>query len=182
MARKFTRAKWDRELKSTRGLAEREISADAIAGDLRTQNNTLSFWHCGNGLNTDIEDAASAIAAASERLDKLDIVWLAIDEFHDDGHDIQNKVGRTPVADLAGNHVDLRGLDYFRLGKVAKRVDSAIESQRCRRLTKATVKRILISAIKQGSVTLNECSENLRAEFEPYLGMQTESREPSSSG
>ena len=45
LARKISRAKWP----ATRELSVSEIPADAVTGDLRTQNNALSFflavWH-----------------------------------------------------------------------------------------------------------------------------------------
>ena len=131
LARKIARAKWDAKRNIERGLEEGEISADAVTGDLRTQKDTLSFWRCHTGANDDIEDAVLAIAAAGERLDKLDIVWLADNELQADGHTLKDTKGRTPVADLTEKHVDICKLDYVRLGKVAQRVAAAIEEQRC---------------------------------------------------
>lgn len=76
LARKITRAKWD----TGQGLSAGEISADAVTSDLRTKENTLSFWNCRTETNGDVEDAVLAIAAAGDRLDRLDVVWLAYDE------------------------------------------------------------------------------------------------------
>ena len=152
LARKIARAKWDAKRNIERGLEEGEISSDAVTGDLRTQKDTLSFWRCRTGSEDDIRDAALAIAAAGERLDKLDIVWLVDSELQADGHTLKDTEGRTPVADLSKRHVDICKLDYIRLGKVAQRVVAAIEDQRCRRLTKARVKGLLVTAVQQGRI------------------------------
>lgn len=144
-------------------MEEGEISADAVTGDLRTQVDTLSFWRCRTGADDDVREAALAIAAAGERLDKLDIVWLADSELRADGHTLKDTAGRTPVADLSERHVDICKLDYVRLGKVAQRVVAAIEDQRWRRLTKARVKELLVAAVQQGRIIPDELADGLRA-------------------
>ena len=106
-----------------------------------------------------------AIAAAGERLDKLDIVWLADNELQADGHTLKDTKGRTPVAGLSEKHVDICKLDYVRLGKMAQRVVAAIEDQRCRRLTKARVKGLLVAAVQQGRIIPDELVDGLRAEI-----------------
>ncbi len=40
LARKITQAKW----RPKEGFADGEIAADAVNADLRTQDNSLSFW------------------------------------------------------------------------------------------------------------------------------------------
>lgn len=165
LARKIARAKWDVKRNVQRGLEEGEISADAVTGDLRTQKDTLSFWRCRTGSDDDIKDAALAIAASGERLDKLDIVWLADDELQADGQILRDTEGRTPVAGFAERHVDICQLDYVRLGKVAQRVVAAIEEQRWRRLTKARVKGLLAAAVQQRRINPDELADRLQAEI-----------------
>ena len=80
LARKISLAK--RSKKSE--LEVGEIPADAVTADLRTQDNKLSFWRCGDGKRVEIEEAALAIAAAWESVDKIDVVWLAADELRSD--------------------------------------------------------------------------------------------------
>ena len=52
-----------------------------------------------------------AIAAAGDRLDKLDVVWLPDNELRADGHTLKDTEGRTPVADLTKQHVDICEID-----------------------------------------------------------------------
>ena len=160
LARKITRAKWVPKQELSAG----EIAADAVTVDLKTQENTLSFWACPTEAISDIEEAALAIAAAGTRVDKLDIIWLTNEELHADGQTLRNTKGHTPVTDLAAKHVDVSRLDYVRLGRVADRVVAAIEADRYRRLTKAQVKTLLKDAIGLGRVDVDHLEDKVRAE------------------
>ena len=70
LARKITRAKW-----VSADLDSGEIPADAVTADLRTKNNTLSFWQCGDGTEEGLNEAVLALAAAGQRVENIDIVW-----------------------------------------------------------------------------------------------------------
>ena len=160
LARKITRAKWVTKQELSAG----EISADAVTGDLRTQGNSLSFWQCGIGEEAEVEEAALAIAAPRDRVDRLEIVWLAADELQDDDQTLREIEGKTPVTGLTKLHVDVCRLDYVRLGKVARRVVTAIERDRYFLLTKARVKKLLAAAVAQGRIALNDLSKGIQAE------------------
>ena len=156
LARKISRAKWEVE----RELSEGEIPADAIRVDLHTKDNKLSFWRCGS--ETEVEDAALAIAATRDNVDKLDIVWVDEGELKTDDQTLKDTKGETPVTELAERHVDVCQLDYVRLGKVAHRVMAAIKKEQCIRLTKKQVTDILVAAVEQKRVDLNDLRPSLR--------------------
>lgn len=164
LARKITRAKWNPQ----EDLSEGEIAADAVTADLRTQTNSLSFWQCQEDENgaIDIEDATLAIAAAGDRIDKIDIVWLTDDELRNDGQDLKDTTGRTCVAGLANRHVDVCRLDYARLGKIARCVLNSIEKQRYKRFTKKDVKKLLATAVKKDRIKLDDLSDKIRREID----------------
>ena len=167
LARKITRAKWETKLELSAG----EISADAVTSDLRTQENSLSFWQCGTGEEAEVKEAVLAIASARDRVDRLDLVWLADDELRADGQTLKNTAGRTPITELARRHVDVCRLDYVRLGKVARRVVIAIEEDRYLRLTKVRVTKLLAAAVGQGRIDLGNLQKNVRAEVRESLNM-----------
>lgn len=162
VARKITRAKW--ETKQT--FAQGEIPADAVTVDLRTQDNSLSFWQCGIGEKAEIEDVVLAIAAGRDDVAKVEIVWLDGGELKADGQTLVDTDGRTPVASLVKRHVDVCKLDYERLGKVAHRVITAIAKNQCRRLTKKRVKDLLAAAVKQGRVKLADLSDSIQKQID----------------
>ena len=165
IVRKIARAKWDVTRNAARGLADGEISADAVTADLRTQGGTLSFWRCSTEANGDLEEAVLAIAAAGDRLDKIEVVWLAVEDLQGDGLTLKDSSGLTRVADLTRRHVDVCKLDCVRLGKVAQRVAEAIGFGRYRPFTRRRVKGLLLKAIKEGRINPDELPENFRKDL-----------------
>ena len=145
-------------------LSAGEIAADAVTADLRTSGNALSFWRCGNAAAAEVERVALAMAAAGDRIDRLDLVWIAEEHLAADGQAYEDTDGRTPVAGLRNHHVDLHRLDYARLGSVAKRVAAAIESERYVRFTRARVKRLLVAAVRRGDVSTAELADRIGEE------------------
>ena len=161
LARKISLAKWSKKSELEVG----EIPADAVTADLRTQDNALSFWRCGDGERAEVNEAALALAAAGTRVDKIDVVWLAADELRSDGQTLQDTEGRTPVLGLAELHVDACRLDYIRLGKVAQRIFTAIQKEQYRRLGKARVKGLLAEAVGQGRIDPDDLEKRVREEL-----------------
>ena len=166
LARMITRSKWEPKPWMQAG----SFSADAVTGDLRTQGNALSFWRCASDTAADLENVVLAIAAGRDGIGKVEIVWLEDEDLQADGQSLEDTDGRTPVADLAERHVDVRQLDYDRLGKVARRVASAIAADQYRRLTKARVRKLLVSAVSRGRVSLEALSEKVQTELQRSLG------------
>ena len=161
LARKISLAKWSKKGE----LAKGEISADAVTADLRTQDNKLSFWKCGDGERAEVNEAALAIAASYERVDKIVLVWLAADDLQSDGQTLKDTEGRTPVSGLADLHVDVCRLDYIRLGKVAQRVVTALKKDRYLQLRKARVKELLAAAVKQERIDPDDLQQDVRKDL-----------------
>ncbi|MYI84451.1 MAG: hypothetical protein F4058_03845 [Rhodothermaceae bacterium] len=148
MARVISRAKWERK----EWMSEREISADAVTADLRTQDNILSFWQCGEGTDKEVNNVALAIAAGRDNIDKVEIVLIDDKDLENDGQIIKASNGRTPVGSMVKLHVDVIRLDYYRLGKVAHLVASAVAADKFHRITKKSVKTLLVTAITESEV------------------------------
>ena len=115
-------------------------------------------------METEVEDAALAIAAAGERVDKFHIVWIDEDELKTDGQTLEDTPGRTQVTELVDRHVDVCRLDYVRLGNVAHHVTKAIEDNRYIRLSKGRVANILVAAVEQGRVNLDDLEKRVQEE------------------
>ena len=165
LARKITRSKWE----PRSGVEAGAISADAVTGDLRTQDNALSFWRCGSGTGADLEDTVLAIAAGRMDIAKVELVWLHPEDLRADGQTLKDSQGRTPAKELADLHVDLCRLDFERLGKVARRVDSALNDERYRRLTRMGVKNLLANAVRSGRIDINDLQVKVRNEIQRSL-------------
>ena len=158
LARTITRSKWEPK----RGLRTGEISADAVTADLRTRDNTLSFWRCPSGTDVDFEDVVLAIATGREEVTKVEIVWLDDEDLRTEGQTLINSDGRTPIAELVNLRVDVCHPDYKRLGKVAYRVVSAFDEGRYCRLTRARILALLASAVRKSRVDLKDLKEKVR--------------------
>ena len=168
LARKITRAKWTPKAE----LSDGEIPADAVTADLRTRENSLSFWQCGTAQNEEVADVVLALAAEGNHIETIDIVWLSDKELLEDGQTLQSTDGKTPVTELVKRHVDICCLDYTRLGKVAGRVRDAIANKQCVRLTEKRVTRLLASAVEQGRVDIKDIKESIVEKIRKSLSMK----------
>ena len=73
--------------------------------------------------------------------------------------------GKTRVRGLIDRHVDACGLDYVRLGAVARIIAGALEKQQYRRSTKAGVRKLLVAAIKDGRLKLEDLEQDVKDEI-----------------
>lgn len=103
LARKITRAKWDPRAE----LAQSEIGADAVTGDLKTSSNALSVWRCESSDKEHLQRAVLALAAAADRPDRVDLVYLDEQALSMIGLSTRNTMGDTPVETLREHHVDI---------------------------------------------------------------------------
>lgn len=161
IARGITVAKWVRPAFRDVG----KIPADAITADLRTTENTLSFWRCGEATSEDITNAMIAIAAARARVDKMELVWLPIVALEADGQLLIDSTGRTPLTELESKHLDVEQLDSIKLVQLAERVIEALEQNRTRRISKGQIKKLLNDAVNQGRIDSQDLSDGIRKEL-----------------
>lgn len=165
--RMIARAKWEQDI----DLGEGEIAADAVTGDLRTTQNRLSFWRCGAAHVLDLETAALAMAAARDRLDRLDIVYLNEDGIRANGLRTWTTPGNTPVSSLRASHVDIDHLDLSRLGKVAEMIATAHRTNSALLISRLEVLAILVRAVRDGLVSTDALRGDLKTKVEAALGI-----------
>jgi serine phosphatase RsbU (regulator of sigma subunit) len=165
LARKISRPKWEQNT----ALADGEIAADAISADLRTTENTLSFWTCDDDEEATLKEVVLALTANGDRVDKIDITWLAEDKVRAEGLQIAMTDGITIVARLVKRHRDIELLDLERLVKVARLIHAAVRGDHFRRLTKAEVTQVLVGAVENGDVQLEKMKEGLRSEVQSAI-------------
>ena len=166
LARMVSRAKWERKEWMSNG----DISADAVTADLRTQNNTLSFWRCPKGADAEIDKVALAIATGRDKIDKVEIVLIDEKDLKNDGQMIEDSDGNTPVENLVKLHVDVTQLNYDRLGKIAQRVASAVSANQFHRISKNRVGALLVTAINgDAMLKIDWLNEKLRSQVQELL-------------
>ena len=165
LARSIRRLKWPVIPEVTMD----EISADAITGDLRTRDNSLSFWHSDSADKDDIEDAVLTISSGRDRVEKVELIWLDRVELESAGQDLAQTDGSTPVTDLVDSHVDVCSLNYQRLGGLASLMISAIASDQYQQVTRKQVQRILADAVLQRRLSLGDLNTKIQVEVQQIL-------------
>ena len=167
LARKINRAKWEKQ----EGLEQGEIPADAVTFDLRTSNNSLSFWECDSSLEgkESVRDVVLAMAAAGDHIEPLPFIWVADAELKSNGQTLCQSPGRTPVEDMKSRHFEVGRLDCLRLGYVAQHIATALEKEQYHKFTKKQVGELLASAVRTGRVELTELSDTLRESVTKFL-------------
>ena len=170
LLRKVEIQKWS----PSNDLAADEAPADSVAADLRSKGNALSFWFCDSDPNDkcNVADAAIAIAAMNNRIDKMHILWVSRDQLVSDGQNLDPKASETPITDMAQRHVDVCKLDSVRLGMVASRIFAAAKSEHYQFFDKKEVTNLLADAVKAGRVTIDQLNEKVEADVRRALGME----------
>lgn len=169
LVRRIGRRKWPATF--TDGSADR-IPADAVTADLRTQNNSLSFWICEDV--DDLEGAVLAIAAAAQRITPIDIVWIEDHELQFSEYRRVRTDGDTPVAAWRQRHLDLGGLDYAGLGNVASVVADAVSANRWRRVPLPRVREMLAKSVSEDALRLDDLEPKVQSEIRTALDKRTE--------
>ena len=173
LAHKVTFSKWD----SHPQIEGAEFQADAITADLRTYDNVLSFWHCGDNDVTEVgvEDAALAMASIMDRANKVELVWLDGRELEQAWYLVEQTDGETMVPDLVSKHYDVGYFDYVRIGDVARRVQTAIANGHSRLFRRRQVLGLLAKAARQKRFDPGILKDKLRSEMEAELNRTSNS-------
>jgi hypothetical protein len=159
LARKISRAKWE----LTDGIGDGEIPADAVTADLKTNRNALSFWTCNE---EDLKSVVLALAAGSDRIDKLEIAWIKRDVVLSEGLVLDGTLGNTPYVGMRSQHVDSTGLDLMRLGTVARLISEALSAKQYLRMTMKEVRMLIAQAVDGQRVLLEELKPKVREDIE----------------
>ncbi len=154
LIRKINRAKWPENDNQN----VEDISADAITNCLRTQLNGLSVWEIPS--KNELQDAVLAIASSQHHLEAFDVIPLRTEYLTEQGIDIDNEAGGTPIKDLIKMHRNLAHLSYSKIGIIAHHAATNIEQ--ARRFTKVQLKEILQKAISEGRLEVDKLCESVR--------------------
>jgi hypothetical protein len=84
----------------------RDIPADAITIDLKTNNNALSVWWIDS--DSALTEVVLALSSNMEHLNKIEVVYVNEQDLLDRGLIVDSESkGITPVTDLAQSHRDI---------------------------------------------------------------------------
>jgi len=159
LVRKINRAKWLQN-DIVRGD---DISADAITNCIKTINNTLSTWRIDT--EAQVDEAVLAIVSGGQHVDTIDVVWMSQNQLEAEGISIQNTPGVTPIADWVERHVDVVGLTYKSLGKVAHCIVKCFSENSVRRYTRVMLIKLLRDAIDSRRLSVEKLDTSVADEL-----------------
>lgn len=160
LIRKISVAKWKECLK----VSPDHLSADAITGCLRTQNNTLSLW-CSDS-DEDNKTSILALGSSLTQIATINFVYLDSDVLAGDSLEIIESIVPTAVTNGAILHRDIVNLDHAALERVALHVKEKVANDDFSTLTKNELREILIKGIKDGSVDESKLDKKLKSELD----------------
>jgi len=162
--RKLSRAKWPdgEELKA---IAYKKVRADAITGCTRTTDNKLSLWKVDKK-GVAIEDALPLIVGF-EKPNRCEILYIDEKLLLDEGIDIEQELGNTPLKDLADTHFNAVVNDYEGLGKFARVMLRALnEKDNYIKIKENDVKKAVKDLVESGRLP----AEKLNSKMQEKLG------------
>lgn len=115
--RKIARAKWSLLDSSAEKVID-NYRADAIANDMRTTNDTLSFWKAKSFESIDFEPVVIINSLLGDNIKKIDL--LCIPEEYLAGFDMKQENGDTIVYEYRHLHYNLSSLTINRLVEFAR--------------------------------------------------------------
>lgn len=128
LVRKVELAVWEG---AADGLADGEVAADFLSTtrELRTTNNTLSFWRFDDSEPSWRDQAALAIVGGWRTMaDGLHLVHLPEEAIHPLGIEFVHSDGVTCVESLKKFHVDAARLDLVRLAALGTAIATHIRA------------------------------------------------------
>ena len=155
LVRKINRAKW----MQNDICGDEAVSADAITNCMKTTNNTLSAWRIDS--EDDIDDAILVIVSNHQHLDTIDVVCLNPTELSKCGISLKDTAGQTPIKEFVQHHVDISDLTYKSLGDVADQIIQLIKTDKIKRYTRPTIKKLLQNGINSGLLRKEDLPESI---------------------
>lgn len=155
LLRKVTPAKWKLPDWCPRG----EVPSDALV-DIRTTDNTLSFWVVASDNFEDLKMAVTAIVSGQKHLDKLD--YALLDEACLPRISVsvdRTSEGRSPCRAANASHCDLTELTAQKSLLLAGEI---MQLER-KRIPESKVRRLLQEALQSGSLDRNLIDPGLLA-------------------
>lgn len=163
-ARKVKLSKWE---SATSSDGDAALIADAIRAGLTDASGILSFWGC-DGTPQSIDRVIIAIASAHVRLDATSVIWLPVADLAAVSDEIIRTTGRTPYADLADLHLDVR-VSPLQAELIAAIFLDSMRAGRYHHMPRGQTARGIADAVKAGAIALNDLSPGIQRRIQPLL-------------
>ena len=162
-ARKVNLSKW----RDAAGSGDVALVAAAVRSELTAASGVLSFWGC-DGTPPSIDRVITAIASAHVRLVATDAIWVPVADLAAVTDGLTPTRGRTPYADLADSHLDVR-ISPSQTELIAALFLDSMHAGRYRHMPRGRVTRGIVDAVKAGAIALNDLSPGIQRRIIPLL-------------
>ncbi len=162
--RKISPAKWPQKGEN---IAVDHVRADAITGDIRTTQDTISLWRTDT--EEELPQAVLALASGGDQMVTQNVLLIPEEMLLKYGFALDETDGNTPVDSLVKTHRDIINVNYASLGKIAQLTMEAINADAIRTVTKKEVKKLIVNAYKNGEINRDRLKDRMRQEIEKEL-------------
>ena len=162
--RKISPAKWPQKGENT---AVDNVRADAITGDIRTTQDTISLWRTDT--EEELPQAVLALASGGDQMVTQNVLLIPEEMLLKYGFILDETDGNTPVDSLVKTHRDIINVNYGSLGKFAQLTMEAINADAIRTVTKKEVKKLIVNAYKNGEINRDRLKDRMWQEIEKEL-------------
>lgn len=176
--RKIARAKWTSVVDDKEGTFDREIQnyrADALANDLKTSNDTLSFWWTDSLSEDDLEPVVLINSLLGDTISKIELICVP-DEMIT-GYLFEQTDGDTVVTQYKNLHYNMVKLSVKMLLKFAQDVILTILARKyeddeellVKRISKTEQLQLLKKWIQSGQLCFDDLNEKQKAALNKVL-------------
>jgi hypothetical protein len=149
LLRKIEKHRWNKEVANkSAGLPLGECPADTLVFDLKTEKNTLSFWHIEDDYSN-LNLVVVAIACTRESLDTLDYGLVSVAAIDKIGIKIEPNPNDTVYNIVNTWHRDLVKLTASNLASLAQTMWNQIEPQR---VSDKAILEYIVSGVASGEL------------------------------
>ena len=148
----------------------KDIPADTVVTELKTDNNDLSVWKIES--DSDIDDAFVALGSGCSGVGTIWAVKILPDELP--GIEVNSEAGNTPTIGINQKHLNISNLNYVSMGDVIASVLNCFRDKdnRIVKKSKADMKKLLACAYKQGRLITSDINPAVMKEINKEIEKQ----------
>lgn len=156
--RKISRAKWPEDVSE---VEVKDVRADAITGCLRTASDELSLWKVDKIGNP--EEDVLPIITGFEKPNRCEIVYIDEQLFREQGIEVIQEKGNTPLEELADTHYEALVKNYDGLGRFARVILTSLKNdENFVKLSDRKVKSIIKELVESGRLSAEQLNDTMQ--------------------
>ena len=120
------------------------IPSTVILSSFKNDDNTISVWEINS--EEELDEAVLALTTCFKSLDTIDVVTLEEEYLDKVTVEYEYSDGLTPVKDLVHTHLNIKNLDYYKIGLISEYIIQRISLNKIKRYNLEDILTILRKA------------------------------------